>query len=64
MADFSRDINIGKTQTQIPVFVSNLAEVTVAVEAVKDASEDELAELKKIRRGSEILINEEIDEVK
>ncbi len=63
MADFSRDINIGKTQTQIPVFVNNLAEVTVAVEAVKDASEDELAELKKIRRGTEIIGGQDIGEV-
>lgn len=63
MADFSRDINIGKTQIQIPVFVNNLAEVTTAVDAVKDASEDELAELKKIRRGTEIFIDEEIGDV-
>ncbi|KKM64513.1 hypothetical protein LCGC14_1500620 [marine sediment metagenome] len=62
---YARDQDIGKTTETpgTPVTVTNLSEVTVVVDNAKDVTEDTLAELKKIRRGTEIIGGQDIGEV-
>ncbi len=61
--EYARDQNIGPTQTDTPVTVQNLSEVIEAVDDAKAVTEDTLIELKKIRRGTELTVGQEIGEV-
>ena len=62
MPDFSRDIDIGKYSEQIhKTEVQNLSEVTEKIIENTDVSEEAVEELTKIRIGTEIIIDEEIE---
>ena len=61
---YARDQDIGKATTPATtVAVTNLEEVTVAVDAAREATEHTLPELKKIRRGTELTVGQDIGEV-
>ena len=61
---YARDQDIGKTTEAVgtPVVVTNLVEITDAVDEAKVVTSHTLTELKKIRHGTGLIVGQELEE--